>query len=316
MKLKKLFLSLIFMFLFISPSVFAARKCAKVVVIGDLGSGKTAIFKNIVGEDIAIGINLRDDTMDYRQEDIIENVGQDILHIKLWDTPGLAQFRDEVIEKVRNANMVYFVMDVLREYDDDLGTYFQNMLARIYEHNANCKVVFLFTKYDEKRNHMDVVMRNAQHMHGLDIMGETSFFTSSKPDFVIGDNERRFIYARDIKANIIEYLRQHINEFPEKHEKIIVASDWRIQNELRQRDEQVRQRDEQIAQRDEQIRQRDGQIRQKDGTIGTKEETIRQKEETIRAKDETIHHKQRVIDWYKEHWKSRDWFGTTYCPFE
>lgn len=316
MKLKKLFLSLVFMFLFISPSVFAARKCAKVVVIGDLGSGKTAIFKNIVGEDIVIGANLRNDTMDYRQEDIIENVGQDILHIKLWDTPGLEQFRDEVIEKVRNANMVYFVMDVLREYDGDLGTYFQNMLARIYEHNANCKVVFLFTKYDEKRNHMDVVMRNAQHMHGLDIMGETSFFTSSKPDFVIGDNERRFIYARDIKANIIEYLRQHINEFPEKHEKIIVASDWRIQNELRQRDEQVRQRDEQIAQRDEQIRQRDGQIRQKDGTIGTKEETIRQKEETIRAKDETIHHKQRVIDWYKEHWKSRDWFGTTYCPFE
>lgn len=312
MKLKKLFLSLVFMFLFISPSVFAARKCAKVVVIGDLGSGKTAIFKNIVGEDIVIGANLRNDTMDYRQEDIIENVGQDILHIKLWDTPGLEQFRDEVIEKVRNANMVYFVMDVLREYDGDLGTYFQNMLARIYEHNANCKVVFLFTKYDEKRNHMDVVMRNAQHMHGLDIMGETSFFTSSKPDFVIGDNERRFIYARDIKANIIEYLRQHINEFPEKHEKIIVASDWRIQNELRQKDEQVRQRDEQIAQRDEQIRQRDGQIRQKDGTIGTKEETIRQKEETIRAKDETIRHKQRVLDWYKER---KGWF-TGICPFE
>ena len=262
MKLKKLFLSLIFMFLFISPSVFAARKCAKVVVIGDLGSGKTAIFKNIVGEDIAIGTNLRDDTMDYRQEDIIENVGQDILHIKLWDTPGLAQFRDEVIEKVRNANMVYFVMDVLREYDGDLGTYFQNMLARIYEHNANCKVVFLFTKYDEKRNHMDVVMRNSQH----------------------------------------------INEFPEKHEKIVVASDWRIQNELRQRDEQVRQRDEQI-------RQRDIQIRQKDGTIGTKEETIRQKDDTIRAKDDTINNKQRVIDWYKEHW-SGPWFGTKLCPFE
>lgn len=288
MKLKKLFLSLIFMFLFISPSVFAARKCAKVIVIGDLGSGKTAIFKNILGEDIDIGTNLRDDTMDYRQEDIIENVGQDILHIKLWDTPGLAQFRDEVIEKVRNSNMVYFVMDVLREYDGDLGTYFQNMLARIYEHNANCKVVFLFTKYDEKRNHMDVVMRNAQHMHGLDIMGETSFFTSSKPDFVIGDNERRFIYARDIKANIIEYLTQHINEFPEKHEKIVVASDLRIQNELRQRDVQIRQKDE----------------------------TIRQKDETIRAKDDTINNKQRVIDWYKEHWKSRDWFGTTYCPFE
>ena len=308
MKLKKLFLSLIFMFLFISPSVFAARKCAKVVVIGDLGSGKTAIFKNIVGEDIARGTNLRDDTMDYRQEDIIENVGQDILHIKLWDTPGLAQFRDEVIEKVRNANMVYFVMDVLREYDDDLGTYFQNMLARIYEHNANCKVVFLFTKYDEKRNHMDVVMRNAQHMHGLDIMGETSFFTSSKPDFVIGDNERRFIYARDIKANIIEYLTQHINEFPEKHEKIVVASDWRIQNELRQRDEQVRQRDEQVRQRDEQIRQRDIQIRQKDEIIGTKDETIRQK-------DDTINNKQRVIDWYKEHW-SGPWVGTKLCPFE
>lgn len=308
MKFKKLFLSLVFMFLFISPSVFAARKCAKVSIIGDLGSGKTAIFKNIIGEEVVIG-NRRNDTTDYRQEDIIENIGQDILHIKLWDTPGLAQFRDEVIGKVSDSNIVYFVMDVLRQYDEDLGTYFQNMLARIYEHNVNCKVVFLFTKYDEKRNNMDVVMRNAEHMHGLDIMGETSFFTTSKPDFVICGNERRFIYARDIKANMIEYLIQHINELQERHSPIIIQSDWQIADNLRQKDETIRQKDDTIRAKDEIIRAKDGTIREKD-------ETIRQREDTIHQKDDAINHKQRVIDWYKKNWKSRDWFGTTYCPFE
>lgn len=306
MKFKKLFLSLVFTLLFISPSVFASpTKCAKVSIIGDFWSGKTAIYKSIIGEDY-----IEDDkinTRNYRKEDVYEIVNGVVLSIRLLDTPGLSDYREEVIDSLENSNLVYIVVDTVKEYDRDAANYLHDIAKSIKDRVHNSKVVFLFTKYDLVDDFIDIAMSNAANMRSLKEMNKECYFTSSTPNFRC--QEQNFIHARDVKQHMINYLTQHIDELPERHEPTIIQSNWKIQDDLRLRDEQIRQREEQI-------RQRDIQIRQKDGIIGTKDETIRQKDETIRAKDDTINNKQRVIDWYKEHWKSRDWFGTTYCPFE
>ena len=161
---------------------------------------------------------------------------------------------------------------------------------------------------------MDIAIENSNTKLGIQGLHKDCYFTSSKADFVNEDND--FINARYLKSHMINYLRQHINELPERHENTEIRSDWEIrENEERligERDTLTRERDALTGQGNEQRDVIDRQER----LIAEQRTAISRRDEIIRAKDDTINNKQRVIDWYKEHWKSRDWFGTTYCPFE
>lgn len=243
MKLKKLFLSLIFTLLFVSPNVFAAKKCAKVVVIGDFCSGKTSIFKKIIGEDYLEEEQMQ--TKDYRPEDIIETVDQDILHIKIWDTPGLKDFRDEVIQKVDGANIVYFVIDITKRYDSKMEQYLDTMYRTISSRNPNCNIEFLLTKYDRSKDFPTNVIENIKTMEALKIGLENEyFFTSTKDEFAC--QKQNFIPARDLKTRITEYLIRHIEDLPNKHEEIRITSTWQVSHDLNEKEEVIRHKQDVI----------------------------------------------------------------------
>ncbi|MDO4504486.1 MAG: GTPase domain-containing protein, partial [Clostridia bacterium] len=247
MKFKKLFLSLVFTLLFISPSVFAApTKCAKVAIIGDFASGKTAIYKSIIGEDYIEEDKIN--TRNYRKEDVYEIVNGVVLSIRLLDTPGLSDYREEVINSLGNSNLVYIVVDTVKEYDRDAANYLRDIARNIRERVPNSKVVFLFTKYDLVDDFIDIAMPNAANMRSLKEMNKECYFTSSIPNFMCA--EQNFIHARDVKQHMINYLTQHIEELPERHEPTIIQSDWKIADDLRQKDEIINQREEKIRQKD------------------------------------------------------------------
>lgn len=232
MKFKKLFLSLAFALIFISPSAFAETKCAKVSIIGNYWSGKTAIFKRIIGEQYME--EDAGDTTDYRQKDICEIVNGNVLSIKIWDTPGLKEYRKEVITKLANSNLIYFVVDMVKKYDGDMEQYFRDIINAIRTRCPNCKIVFLFTKYDKKDEEFPIAMENSGVKRNIEGMHEQCYFTSSKEDFICNEND--FIHARDLKQNMINYLTQHINELPDHHEDIRIRSDWEVEQELAEKD--------------------------------------------------------------------------------
>lgn len=349
MKFKKLFLSLVFMLLFASPCAFAMRvyqeeetptKCAKVSIVGNLGSGKTSIYKRILGENVVLEEthNVENQTRMYRQENICKIVNNTVLSIKIWDTPGLSDFHDEIISKLVNNNMIYFVLDITKQYDGDMRAYLRRMCEAIEANNPNCKVVFLFTKYDKISTCMDIAIENSNTKLGIQGLHKDCYFTSSKADFANEDND--FINARYLKSHMINYLRQHINELPDHHETTEIRSDWEIrENEerlTRERDERTQELQARTRERDERIqelqartqelqartqerdtlnreldvqRQVSGELRNENGRL-TQELQARTRERDERQ--ETINHRQRVIDWYKER---KGWF-TGNCPFE
>lgn len=318
MKFKKLFLSLVFMLLFASPCAFAMRmyqeeetptRCAKVSVIGNLGSGKTSIYKSVIGEEVILRPRTdADNTRVYRQENICKIVNGTVLSIRFLDTPGLAEYRDEVISKLVNNNIIYFVLDTKHRYNGDMQEYIDTMIRAIEPNNPNCKIVFLFTKYDDISECMSTAIENSNLKLGLQGLHKECYFTSSQANFQCYEID--FISARYLKSHMINYLRQHINELPERHENTEIRSDWEIrENEerlTRERDERTRERDALNRELDVQ-RQISGELRNENGRL-TQELQARTRERD--EKQKTINHKQKVIDWHKGH---KGWFAGN-CP--
>lgn len=257
MKSNKLFFALAsaLSLLCISPNVLAQNRCAKVVVIGDYGSGKTSIFKQIIDEEYRAGDELQ--TKDYRQEDIIERVEQDNLHIKIWDTPGLKEYRTEVIDKTDGSDMVYFVIDITKKYDEHMQKYLDDMYKTISGRNPSCNIVFLLTKYDIRKNFPVNVTENIKTMEALKIgLDNEYFFTSSKNNFEC--QKQNFIHAKTLKLHMIEYLKTHINKLPNKHESTRVPSKFEIDS----REDNIKKQQETIDEQQETINEQKEEIKQ------------------------------------------------------
>lgn len=76
-------------------------------------------------------------------------VNENDLTIKVWDTPGFADYRQQVIDFITNADFVYVVIDVAPKLNDSVKEYINNMWNQIKENaRGNCKIVFLLSKYD------------------------------------------------------------------------------------------------------------------------------------------------------------------------
>lgn len=230
MKFKKLFLLLLSL-LFVSPSAFATKtKCAKVVIVGNLASGKTAIFKKMMGEEYQQDDEIR--TKSYRIEDICEIVGDTVLLVKVFDTPGLKEYREEVISKLADTDMVYFVIDVTKGYSGEAKEFFGQVYKAIKDNaKPDCKTVFLLSKYDISKDFSNETVENIRLVKDIqEIWGDEYLLISSIDSFQC--NMQKFIHSKNLKNHMIEYLKQHINELPDKHEPIIVRSDWEIGEEI------------------------------------------------------------------------------------
>ena len=121
------------MLLFASPCAFAMRvyqeeetptKCAKVSIVGNLGSGKTSIYKRILGENVVLEEthNVENQTRMYRQENICKIVNNTVLSIKntnghffTLDKRHLDEFRRELEEFINIDEYFKFALEDIHE---------------------------------------------------------------------------------------------------------------------------------------------------------------------------------------------------------
>ena len=152
MRLKKLFVFLFLICMTCCSVVFAENKFVKVVLVGDYRSGKTCIWKRMLGE----GFNadeVQSDTLTFR--DIMRTDGSDILCLTLWDTAGLDKYYYEVVDFTRDANFVFIVHDLYKRRDGGVETYLSRIYRDIHEKAPRAKIVLVGSKYDLR--HRDVV---------------------------------------------------------------------------------------------------------------------------------------------------------------
>lgn len=119
MKFNKLFSSLILSILFISPNVLAQTKHAKVMFVGDFKGGKTAIFRKMFGDEYT---DYDKQPCDKFEPKLLPNirVQDNDLIVKIWDTPGFADYREKVIDFIEDADFMYIVIDVCPKLENNV----------------------------------------------------------------------------------------------------------------------------------------------------------------------------------------------------
>lgn len=156
MKFKKLFIFL-FLICITCGAVFAQNKFVKVVLVGDYRSGKTCIWKRMLGESFDDS-EAQSDRLTFR--DIMRTDGNDVLCFSLWDTAGLDKYYDEVIDFTRDANFVFIVHDLYKKRNGNVETYLSRIYRDVHEKAPKAKIVLVGSKYDLR--HRDVVNASKQ----------------------------------------------------------------------------------------------------------------------------------------------------------
>lgn len=151
MNLKRLF-ALLLTICITCGSAFAENKFVKVVFVGDLGSGKTCIWKRLLDE----GFNENERGSDRLTfNSIIRTDGEDVLCITLWDTAGADRYYDEVVDFTRDANFVFIVHDLYKKLNGDVKVYLSRIYRDVHERMApGGRVVLVGSKYDLR--HRDI----------------------------------------------------------------------------------------------------------------------------------------------------------------
>ena len=157
MKFKRLFVFLCLICM-TCCSVFAKNKFVKVVLVGDYASGKTSIWRRMLGEGFDTE-SQKSDSLTFR--DIIRTDGEDVLCITLWDTAGLDKYYDEVVDFAKDANFVFILHDLYKRRDAEVEVYLSKIYRDVHERMApGGKVVLVGSKYDLR--HRDIVNSSKQ----------------------------------------------------------------------------------------------------------------------------------------------------------
>lgn len=115
----------------------------------------------------------------------------------------------------------------------DIVVRLKNFSGKSIKDNAkhDCKTVFLLSKYDISKDFSNETVENIRLVKDIqEIWGDEYLLISSIDGFQC--NMQKFMHAKNLKNHVIEYLKQHINELPDKHEPIIVRSDWEIGEDI------------------------------------------------------------------------------------
>lgn len=157
MKFKKLISCIIIFSSIMTFTASAGQKSVKVAFVGNLRSGKTAIFKRLFGR----GYNpdeRRSDTLVCGRKELPFN--GDTLMLEIWDTAGLKNYYTEVIEHTKHMNFVFIVHDLSQKYDAKVEAYLTKIYRDVHEKiAADGKIVIIGSKYDLRHN--DIVNSSA-----------------------------------------------------------------------------------------------------------------------------------------------------------
>lgn len=147
MKLKKLITFFVLCFLMCNTAFATNVKFAKVVFVGDYGCGKTSIWKRLMGE----GFD-QDETRSDKiiSRDIVKYDGEDIINLRIYDTAGLDRYYKDVVNFTADANFIFIVHDLDKEFDDSKENYLSKIYRDIHEKisGRDCKIVLVGSKLD------------------------------------------------------------------------------------------------------------------------------------------------------------------------
>ena len=215
MKFKRLIAFLLLLFM-TCGSVFAENKFAKVVLVGDLGCGKTAIWKRLMGEGFDPDELQSSDRLNGRE--ITWTNGGDKITFKIWDTAGIDRRYEDVVDFTAGAHFVFIVHDLYRKLDESHRIY----LSRIYRDVSariapGGKIVLVGSKRDKR--HLDIVNSAAQARMLEEVAGHIPcayVLTSAKDDGDPGmktlipyilENSRRMVLSktRSPEGNVLRF---------------------------------------------------------------------------------------------------------------
>jgi GTPase SAR1 family protein len=139
------FIALSFMMLGSAISV-SALHYATVVIVGDLGGGKTEIWNRVQGVPYGRAMHFTNDFRFFQS-----GLANTDINLKIWDTPGLREHRREVVDFVVNANFVFIVHDLTQDYNQQARDYIDGIYRDVRQNMANDgKIIFVGSKSDDR----------------------------------------------------------------------------------------------------------------------------------------------------------------------
>ncbi len=140
-------------------STHAVTKYARVVIVGNLGSGKTSLWNSFFN----IAYNPNEDSSDsmIRRDYTADVGGGDSIQFNIWDTAGMAKYYDEVVAFTKDANFVLIVHDISARYDPNCRAYLTKLYRDVHSRiKADGQIFLVGTKYDLRHN--DIVNASDQ----------------------------------------------------------------------------------------------------------------------------------------------------------
>lgn len=155
-KTKLIAILFIFFNFFISMTSFAYDRFAKIVLIGQIGSGKTVLYNLLTHSNK--GINDITHTKQISTNKMEYNIDDNSICVYLNDTPGEVGYKNLVNAFCHNANVVFITVDAVDfvrvkmnyrgkiNHLDDITDNLENLIGELYKYNPNCRVVVVMTK--------------------------------------------------------------------------------------------------------------------------------------------------------------------------
>lgn len=144
--------------LFSLSPVFATPKYARVILVGDLYGGKTALWKRILGH----GFDIAEASSDMMiRENVTKTINDKKIQFNVWDTAGANQYYDEVVEFTRNSDFVIIVHDISKKFDVSSENYINKLYRDVHSRiKPTGKILIVGSKYDKR--HADIVNAGKQ----------------------------------------------------------------------------------------------------------------------------------------------------------
>lgn len=153
-----------------SPNFHAADYYARVMIVGDSGSGKTSLWKRIFESGFDENEN-RSDMM--LRKEVKRNVDGREIQFNIWDTAGAEAYYNEVIEFSKGANFVIIVHDTSIKFDASREQYLEKLYSDIHEKikDSNGKIMLVGNKWDLRHKN---IVNASKHQSLIESVAKSS----------------------------------------------------------------------------------------------------------------------------------------------
>lgn len=170
----------LFGMMFFADNTYAVNKYARVILVGDLKSGKTSLWKSFFN----LPYDPHEDSSDtMMRRDYNVTVGSDNIQFNIWDTAGMAKYYDEVVAFTRDANFVFIVHDLSARYDPRSEAYLTKLYRDVHSQiKADGAVILVGTKNDKRHDAIVNAAKQRQLLENVAKAIPCAYFFTEAPN--------------------------------------------------------------------------------------------------------------------------------------